>query len=87
MYFAFGSMPTHSFLTENELTEAGNTANQLYAFTTQDPELWVYTDLEKASILPTSSYPRQVGFDLTIVKLHILGKEVEYRKSHLGSSI
>lgn len=33
MYFAFGSKPAHSFLTENELTEAGNITKQLYAFT------------------------------------------------------
>lgn len=70
MYFAFGSKPTHSFLTENELTEADNVAKQLYAFTTQTR----HTDLEKSSVLPTNSYPRQVGFDLTTMKLQTLGK-------------
>lgn len=34
----------------------------------------LYIDLGKASISPTSSYPRQVGFDLTTVKLQNLGK-------------
>lgn len=40
MYFAFGSKPAHSFLTENELTEAGNIAKQLYAFTYEFTQIW-----------------------------------------------